>query len=319
MSLPHAMGPFELDGNVVAGIRHKYFLKVVELGELGQGTCEGEFVSLKAISTASPGFCPEPYAWGRCSQLRPKKHFLLVEFRDIASQPAEPQRLAAGLAELHARSHSPTGKFGFHMRTCHGPIAQAVDVWDASWCNVFKRHLQHIVDLANPILSWPEFATIAELTLDKVVPRLLLPLQADGRSLKPCLVHGDAWDGNCAMDAQSDRAFVFDACSFYAHNEYDTGNWRAPRHRLSNKAYIHHYQLHLPASEPVDDWDARNLLYSLPFNIGNAIHVPGSTQRQVVYEDMTTLCTMLYPNDLDQRMRENHDKTFEPEISTSYR
>jgi fructosamine-3-kinase len=165
-------------------------------------------------------------------------------------QPAEPVKLAAGLAELHLRSKSPTGKFGFHLRTVHGKVAQAVDVWDDSWCVVFKRHLDHIIKLATVVLQWPHFEVVANLTLEKVVPRLLLPLQADGRVLKPCLVHGDCWDGNTATDMRTGEAFVFDACCFYAHNEYDTGNWRAPRHRLSNKAYIKTYKRCFPVSEP---------------------------------------------------------------------
>ncbi|KAL8864500.1 MAG: hypothetical protein Q9198_009822 [Flavoplaca austrocitrina] len=74
--------------------------------------------------------------------------------------------------------------------------------------------------------------------------------QSEGRVLKPCLVHGDCWDGNTAMDIRTGEAFVFDVCSFYGHNEYDTGNWRAPRHRLSNKAYIRNYKKAFPVSEP---------------------------------------------------------------------
>ena len=52
------------------------------------------------------------------------------------------------------------------------------------------------------------------------------------------------------MDSKSGEAFVFDVCSFYGHNEYDTANWRAPRHRLSNKAYITAYKHRYPVSEP---------------------------------------------------------------------
>ena len=145
---------------------------------------------------------------------------------------------------------SPTGKFGFHIGTCHARIRQAVDSWDDSWCVLFSKHLGHIIQLAEPILNWPEFGAVCKLTLEKVVPRLLLPLQSDGRNIKPCLVHGDCWDGNTAMDARTGEAFVFDICSFYGHNEYDTGNWRAPRHRLSDEAYIRNYKLHFPVSEP---------------------------------------------------------------------
>jgi protein-ribulosamine 3-kinase len=182
---------------------------------------------------------------------------------------------------MHVRSQSPTGKFGFHIQTYHGKIAQAVNEWDDSWCAVFSRHLGYIMELIKHDLKWPEFVVVCKLTLRKVVPRLLLPLQAEGRVLKPSLIHGDCWDGNTAVDAKTGHAFIFDACSFYGHNEYDTGNWRAPRHRLSNEAYIHLYKQRFPVSEPVEDWDARNRLYSLCFNIGNIINIPGSKQRQV--------------------------------------
>lgn len=137
------------------------------------------------------------------------------------------------------------------------------------------------MDLAKAILNWPHFDAVCKLTLEKVVPRLLLPLQAEGRILKPCLIHGDCWDGNTAVDATTGEAFVFDVGCFYGHNEYDTGNWRAPRHMLSRKEYIRSYLQVFPMSEPKEDWNARNLLYSLTFNIGNAICVPRSTQRQV--------------------------------------
>ncbi len=91
---------------------------------------------------------------------------------------------------------------------------------------------------------------------------------------------------------------MFDVCSFYGHNEYDTGNWRAPRHRLSNKTFIKEYKSRFPVSPPEDEWDARNILYSLTFNIGNAMYIPGSTQRQVVYDDMALLCKMFCAEDL---------------------
>ena len=113
----------------------------------------------------------------------------------IIKQPASPVKLAAGLASLHKASVSPTGKFGFHMATCHAKIAQAVDTWEDSWCAIFTGHLGHVMNLAKQILQWPEFDVVCKLTLEKVVPRLLLPLQSEGRVLKPCLIHGDCWDG----------------------------------------------------------------------------------------------------------------------------
>ena len=189
--------------------------------------------------------------------------------------------LASSLADLHQRSQSPTGEFGFHVKTWHGEVDQDIDQWDASWAALFRRHLGRIMEMAMPRMSSPEFNMVCRLTLDKVVPRLLIPLQENGRVLKPSLVHGDCWDGNTALDAQTGEACVFDVCSFYGHNEYDTGNWRAPRHRVSDTAYVECYKQRIPPSEPVEDWSARQLLYSVCFNMGNLINIPGSREGEV--------------------------------------
>ena len=105
------------------------------------------------------------------------------------------------------------------------------------------------------------------------------------------------------MDQKTGAAFVFDSCSFYGHNEYDTGNWRVPRYRLSNKSYIKEYKAQFPVSPPEEDWDARNFLYSLIFNIGNTIDIPESNQRQVVYDDRTISCKMCRADDLERDLR----------------
>ena len=62
---------------------------------------------------------------------------------------------------------------------------------------------------------WPEFNILCDLTLNKVIPRLLEPLQSGGRSIKPCLIHGDLWDENTATDMSTGEPFVFDAGSMY--------------------------------------------------------------------------------------------------------
>lgn len=55
---------------------------------------------------------------------------------------------------------------------------------------------------------------------DKVIPRLLRPLETNGRKLKPSLVHGDLWCGNVGViDGDTGQAIVFDPSSFWAHNE----------------------------------------------------------------------------------------------------
>lgn len=169
----------------------------------------------------------------------------------MGEQPPDPVNFTARLAELHKKSISPTGKFGFHTTTCHGNAPQLTDLWEDSWAELYKKQLGHMfaMDLERNGPS-PDFEPLCAITLNKVIPRLLEPLQSEGRTIKPCLVHGDCWDENTATDMENGEPFIFDAGSFYGHNEYETGNWRAPRHRLSSKVYMKNYKRYFPISEP---------------------------------------------------------------------
>ncbi|TLD12169.1 uncharacterized protein PgNI_03546 [Pyricularia grisea] len=69
--------------------------------------------------------------------------------------------------------------------------------------------------------------------------------EADGQGLKPCLANGD----------------LFDAFCLYAHNEYDLGMWIRELAGFS-KPYFDQYMKQMPRSEPVEQWDDRNRLYS---------------------------------------------------------
>ena len=262
---------------------------------------EGEFESLKAIHAISPSFVPEPFAWGNYCQEGLERYFLLTEFREVGEQPPDPVKFTARLADLHQRSISPTGKFGFHITTCIANLTQMTNTWEDSWETLYRDQLAHQIKMDEEKHGvWPEFQHVCRLTLNKVIPRLLRPLQSEGRSIKPCLIHGDLWDENTATDVNTGEPFVFDACAMYAHNEYELGNWRAARHRLNDECYFRGYKSHFPVSEPgeqdsgnkgqaqihinceaADEWDARNLLYSLGFNIATAILIPGCSQRQM--------------------------------------
>jgi len=210
--------------------------------------CRGEFESLKAIRAVVPSFVPEPYAWGPITD--GTGYFLLTEFRMVGQQPPDPTKLAQRLAELHQNSVSPTGKFGFHVVTCHGNLPQDIS-WEDSWTAMFSRILTKAMDLDDQKNGYTDsFAAVRQLLFDKVIPRLLDPLQSDGRSIKPCLVHGDVWDENCADDMNTGEPFAFDAGCFYAHSEYEVGFWRPPRFRLSSKRYVRAYKKCFPMSEP---------------------------------------------------------------------
>jgi len=127
--------------------------------------------------------------------------------------------------------------------------------------------------------------------LEKVIPRLLRPLEEDGRTVRPCLVHGDLWDGNMGVveEEGEERAVVFDPSSFWGHNEYEMGNWRQRRHKIGKK-YFEAYHEIIPKSEPVEDYDDRNALYCVRFNLHYTTLYPDQPNyREAVINDMKKL------------------------------
>ena len=125
----------------------------------------------------------------------------------------------AKMAELHKAGTSPNEKFGFPISTYHGNIAinhQWTDTWEEYFTVTTKAlfELEQIAQGPNE-----EIQALIEPFFAKVVPRLLRPLETGGRSIKPCLVHGDCWHGNAIMNAETNRPIIFDAACFYAHNE----------------------------------------------------------------------------------------------------
>lgn len=94
------------------------------------------------------------------------------------------------------------------------------------------------------------------------MPRLLRPLETEGRILKPSLVHGDLWEGNTVVDGNTKEPLIFDSSAFWAHNEYELGIWRAVRSKLG-RPFIEEYFRLCPPSPPTEDMNDRNGLYAM--------------------------------------------------------
>lgn len=205
-----------------------------------------------------------------------------MEFLDLIAEHPDPENISRVIAKLHKRSAgtSPEGKFGFRVPNCHGKFVQT-NRWDADWSRYFTTLITAFYDAdvaANG--TEPDYESAFNTLKKHVIPRLLKPLQEGGRVLQPCLVHGDLWHGNIGLrgDAgtEGDRedpvpdgqqpVVVYDASMFYGHNEYEVGTWRTVFVAF-DESYREKYKLHFPPSEPVEEWDDRNRLYSIPFNI----------------------------------------------------
>lgn len=140
-------------------------------------------------------------------------------FRNLSDKTPEPTQLAEVLEKLHKTSVSPNGKFGFQITTFNG-IVPLVNEWCDTWEEFFSRQLRSDIEWEQSIRGPdPEMDEIGAEFFDKVIPRLLRPLQTGGRNIKPVLVHGDLWPGNVQIDRDTQRVILFDSCCCYAHNE----------------------------------------------------------------------------------------------------
>lgn len=206
-----------IDVELADGTPQSFFIKVIST-ERGKNMMHGEFESMSAIHALLPDFAPEPMAWGTYESV-PDTHFFLCHFREMMDEMPDPHRFTARLAALHQNSRSPHGKFGFHVPTYTGNLPQ-INEWEASWETYFAKSMRRAFDLEVEAKGPdPEFDTLVPALFDKVIPRLLRPLESEGRSVKPSLVHGDLWYANSGIDVGSGESLIFDACSFYAHNE----------------------------------------------------------------------------------------------------
>lgn len=147
-------------------------------------------------------------------------HFYICKFYDFAEGVPSPASFCEKLARLHSSSTSPEGKFGFHCTTYNGNLPQD-NTWSESWEKFFNNGLRHVLKVreerAGPS---PELELLSPTLFDKVIPRLLRPLETGGRKITPSLVHGDLWCGNAGIiDEDTDEGIVYDPSSFWAHNE----------------------------------------------------------------------------------------------------
>ena len=206
-----------IDVELEDGTPQKFFIKVISK-EQGKYMMHGEFESMKTIHTLLPDFAPRPIAWGTYVSI-PNTHFFLCDYREMIDEMPDPHKFASRLAALHQNSRSPNGKFGFHLTTYSGNLPQ-LNEWEDSWEVYFAKCLSYALDLELEAKGDdPEFHVLVPIIFEKVILRLLRPLETEGRSIKPSLVHGDLWYANSGIDFESDESLIFDACCFYAHNE----------------------------------------------------------------------------------------------------
>ncbi|KAL8958542.1 MAG: hypothetical protein Q9193_004422 [Seirophora villosa] len=269
------------------GTLTSYLLKCATDG--GRTMMEGEYNSMLELYKLASSFVPQPCGWGRFELAYPVTHYFLCDFIEMQHGLPDPVSFCARLADIHSKSVSPTGQFGFVVPNCHGKILQSNE-WDSDWASFFTKLLESFLRIEIETNGpWQEYEQAFGAIVTTVIPQLLGPLQANGRVLKPSLVHGDLWEENAAINLATGEPVVFDAAAFYAHNEYELGTWRRKTIKFGRR-YFDQYLLNMPPSEPVEQWDDRIRLYSLKFNLAHMIGWPGAPfVREEIFDDMKYL------------------------------
>ncbi|KAI1275371.1 Fructosamine kinase-domain-containing protein [Xylaria sp. FL0933] len=264
------------------GSEKQVFLKSAP-GSHGRTQMEGEYNAMSELYRWAPDLVPKPLAFGQYASTDSEAYFFLSEYIDFSEAMPDPEQLCAKLARLHLESQSPTGEFGFHIATCQGRVPQYVS-WEKTWTIFFTRLLQHVAELDFKYNGyWEELDIVGKRLISKVVPRLLGVLEMDGRSIKPSLIHADLWEGNIGTASKDGKIYIFDSAAFYAHNEMEIGDWRCHYNKIHDNVYTTSYLRHCPRSEPEDEWEDRNRLYSVYFNMIYSVNhlSEGTAVRQV--------------------------------------
>lgn len=179
-----------------------------------------EYEAMKTLHAAWPELVPEPISWG-AYESEEDVYFFICRFVELSGDIPDISDFPALLAKMHKRpeSKSPTGLFGFHI-TSHGGRMPVPYPLSKTWEECFTRCLEALFNAEEAIQGIDsEMQSLRRSLFFKVIPRLLRPLESNGRVLRPTLCHGDLWDGNASIDAATGEPKVFDAVPTYAHNE----------------------------------------------------------------------------------------------------
>ncbi|KAL2670029.1 hypothetical protein Neosp_014909 [[Neocosmospora] mangrovei] len=201
----------------VRGSQVSFFLKLRE-GPNAGSMFEGEYKSMKLINKIIPDFSPEPIARGKLRNS--DGYFILFSFHHLSGGTPSIPDFPNAVAKLHNQSinaeflrtlnidPNPTGQFGFNVPTYNGTLEQK-NTWTDTWEEFYADEMRHMLKLEEEARGpSEELQQLSGPFLDKVIPRLLRPLETGGRSIKPVLLHGDLWLGNVSTQTESEKPLI---------------------------------------------------------------------------------------------------------------
>jgi fructosamine-3-kinase len=183
---------------------------------------------MKAIHGLMPDFATEPVNFGKYTS-NPEICFFIKKFVDMTDEIPEADSLPEKVAKMHRKGISPNGKYGCHVPINQGALQQP-NTRTISWEKFFTEMVTRCSNWELQIHGEDkEMQELFKNMVEKVIPRLLRPLEPGGNDIKPRLVHGNLWEGNARSNIMTDKPIIYDARSMYAHNECTLPKTRCSR------------------------------------------------------------------------------------------
>jgi hypothetical protein len=275
---------------------------------------KGAFEAEQALYNYIPAVVPKPVGWGTNAR-DPNTHFYLCEFVEMYDQVPSAKDWATIVSVLHlaSKGKSSTGQFGFHVTT-HLANVPINNLWNPSWEVFWAQQMRSLFDQEESVNGRDEaLAELRAAYFDKAIPRYLGPLESEGRSITPCLLHSDLWPGNVKPRTATAELCLFDACAYWGHNEglsdalskncneslltervADLAVCSNPRYKLGQPA-LEEYKNLVPPSDPQTDFYERNALYAMKYHVLLSIMYSDNTAfRERLVEELKSLCGKLY-------------------------
>ncbi|KAI0697545.1 fructosamine kinase PKL/CAK/FruK [Cytidiella melzeri] len=229
----------------------------------------GEAETLRAMHKAAPGLAPRLIECGIIDeevaehQSDVGKPYFVSEYKSLGPlTDASAKKLAKRLAtEMH--QYKSTQGFGFAVPTYCGKTRQE-NGWHETWEQCYDAMIGGLLTKLAADGAYSELCAKGKLIRKRVISSLLGPLD-----IQPVLLHGDLWSGNTGTDTETGDPIVFDASSYFGHNEADLAIARI--FGGFPKSFFTTYHQHLPKSDPENQYDLRGELYELYHYLNHTI------------------------------------------------
>lgn len=207
-------------------------------------------------------------------------YFIVCDFVHCSPDLPSPADLSAQLARIHQVSGT-TGKFGSDIPR-HQAGIRLGPAWYSDWADCFSSLITAFLNQDIAVNGkWPAYEAAFKNLICKTIPRLLLPLQENGRRIVPTLVHGNLSANHIGIRFSDGMPVLFSPCAVYAHHEYELGVSRLAIGGL-DKTYVDQYLRNVLPSEPIDEVYHRIILYGIQFNLGHSISHSGLFRERYV-------------------------------------